>query len=419
MTPSPTLPHRVILVLALAILLNYIDRGNLATAAPLLQDELGLSSAQIGLLLSSFFWTYAPAQLLAGWAVHRFDIRIVLGVGVALWSAATAFTGLAGGFVSLLVLRLILGLGESVTFPSCQLLLARHTPEHQRGTANGVIGAGQGIGPLLGTLFGGLAMAHFGWRAMFVTLGIITVLWIWPWYLVSRRGAIPKPPEHEPPHVPYGTILRRRAFWGAALGHFCANYSFYFVITWLPTFLVKAGGFTISQMAGIGAIIYGIYAVSTALAGAASDRWIRAGGSTTLVRKTMMLTSMLGGAITILSSAYVEPRNAVWFLGVAGVFFGFGTPMIFAIGATLAGPRAAGRWAGAQNLSGQCAGIIAPLVTGYIVQSTGSFSWAFIVSAAMALVGMIAWGLVIRRVEESVWSDPLPPVRTAVAASGL
>ena len=117
----------MLLVLGMAVLLNYIDRGNLATAAPLLQDELSLSSVQIGWLLSAFFWVYAPAQIVAGWLVHRYDIRIVLGVGVALWSAATALTGLAGGFASILGLRLLLGIGESVTFPAWQLILARHT----------------------------------------------------------------------------------------------------------------------------------------------------------------------------------------------------------------------------------------------------------------------------------------------------
>ena len=179
MTERPTLPQGVILVLGLAVLLNYVDRANLATAAPLLQDELSLSASQIGVLLSSFFWVYAPAQLLAGWLVHRFDIRVVLAAGIALWGLATVSTGLATGFASILLLRLILGLGESVMFPSWQLILARHTAEHERGRANGIIGAGQGVGPMLGTLLGGLAMARFGWRAMFIGLGIMTMVWLW------------------------------------------------------------------------------------------------------------------------------------------------------------------------------------------------------------------------------------------------
>jgi MFS family permease len=408
MTERRALSDRLILVLGLAVLLNYVDRANLATAAPLLQDELALSAAQIGVLLSSFFWVYAPAQLLAGWLVHRFDIRVVLAAGLALWGLATIATGLAVGFASILVLRLILGLGESVMFPGWQLILARHTAEDERGRANGLIGAGQGVGPMVGTLFGGLAMARFGWRVMFVGLGFITLLWLWPWFVVSRRQqSFGRHAEQASASVSYGEILRRREFWGAALGHFSINYAFYFVITWLPTFLVKAGGFNVSQMAAIGAAIYGIYAVATASAGAVSDRWIRRGRSTTAVRKAFAITSAVGTAVTVAGSALVEPRAAVWLLAAAGVFLGLSTPTMFAMTGTLAGPRAAGRWAGAQNVAGQLAGVIAPVVTGLIVDRTGAFSWAFAVAAAAAIAALVAWGVVIRRVETVQWSPDL------------
>jgi MFS family permease len=409
----PALSDRLILVLGLAVLLNYVDRANLSTAAPLLQDELSLSSVQIGVLLSAFFWVYAPAQLLAGWLVHRFDIRIVLAAGIALWGVATAATGMAVGFASILVLRLILGLGESVLFPGYQLILSRHTAEHERGRANGFIGAGQGVGPMVGMLFGGLAMARFGWRAMFAGLGVVTLLWLWPWFVATRGRSFEGPDEHASLSIPYQAILRRREFWGAALGHFSINYAFYFVITWLPTFLVKAGGFTVSQMAGIGAAIYGVYAVATALAGALSDRWIREGASTTLVRKIFALTSAIGAAVTIAGSALVDPRSAVWLLAAAGVCFGLSTPTMFAMTGTLAGPRAAGRWAGAQNVFGQLAGIIAPIVTGLIVDRTGAFSWAFAVAAASAILALVAWGIVIRRVETVTWPAELAPVSMA------
>ena len=118
----------------------------------------------------------------------------------------------------------------------------------------------------------------------------------------------------------------------------------------------------------------------------------------------------LGAAITIAGCASTEPRTAVWLLAVAGVFFGLSTPMIFAIGATLAGPRAAGRWAGAQNLAGQLAGILAPVVTGFIVDRTGAFTGAFVVAAAAAVVSMLAWGVIIRRVETVQWLPSVAPM---------
>src|SRR5262249_5257615 len=154
----------------------------------------------------------------------------------------------------------------------------------------------------------------------------------------------------------------------------------------------------------------------TAIAGAMSDQLIRRGASATLVRKTCVLVAAFGIAASIACCAYVEPRAAVWPLGVAAVFFGLKTPMMFTIGNTLAGPRAAGRWAGAQNFAGQVAGIVAPITTGMIVDRTGGFSWAFGVAAATALIAMVAWGLIIRRVAPVEWTVAPASAPVAVVA---
>ena len=273
------------------------------------------------------------------------------------------------------------------------------------GARTGSSAPDKGWGRCWGRCFGGLAMARFGWRAMFIGLGVVTIVWLWPWLAVSRGLAIGAHQDASRQPVSYAAILRRGSFWGAALGHFSINYAFYFVITWLPTFLVTAGGFTVSQMAGIAAAIYGIYAAATVLAGVASDRWIHRGGSPTAVRKTFAVASALGTAVSIAASAWVEPRSAVWLLGAAAIFFGLATPTMFAMTTTLAGPRAAGRWAGAQNVAGQVAGVIAPIITGFIVDRSGSFSGAFSVSAAAAMLALVSWGLVIQQVETTRWPE--------------
>src|SRR5471032_3266773 len=138
----PGVSARLVLLLAVALFINYVDRGNLATAAPLLKNELGLSNTQIGMLLSAFFWTYAPLQLLAGWMTERLDVHKVLPAGLALWSVATLLTGMAGSFLVLIALRLLLGMGESVVYPCHSKLLGLRAKEHQRGTANGATLAG-------------------------------------------------------------------------------------------------------------------------------------------------------------------------------------------------------------------------------------------------------------------------------------
>jgi sugar phosphate permease len=123
----------VLMLLAVCLFINYIDRGNLSIAAPLLKDELGISASQLGILLAAFFWTYTAMQFVSGWLVDRFDVNRVIATGFLLWSLATATTGLVRGFTILLVMRLLLGIGESVAFPSCSKILARDLPEHHRG----------------------------------------------------------------------------------------------------------------------------------------------------------------------------------------------------------------------------------------------------------------------------------------------
>ena len=154
----------VVPLIAVVLFINYVDRGNLATAAPLMKDELGLSSTQIGVLLSAFFWSYVPAQILAGWLAERINPYRTLALGLALWSIATALSGVATGFVTLIGLRVLLGLGESAAFPCSSKLLAQHLPSHKLGAANGLIGVGMALGPAIGTFGGGLLIAQIGWR---------------------------------------------------------------------------------------------------------------------------------------------------------------------------------------------------------------------------------------------------------------
>lgn len=210
----------VVALLALAIFINYVDRGNLATAAPLMKDELHLSASQIGLLLSAFFWTYTPAQILAGWLAEKINPYRTYALGLALWSVATLATGLGSSFAILIALRLLLGLGESVAFPCSSKLIAQHLPQHRLGAANGLVALGLSLGPAVGTFVGGLLMAQLGWRPVFVIFGLVSLLWLWPWFAatrdLSRADDAPKA-EKAPPFL---AILARRDAWGAGLGHF-------------------------------------------------------------------------------------------------------------------------------------------------------------------------------------------------------
>ena len=153
-------------------MINYIDRGSIATAAPLLQKELSLSPSEIGWVLAVFYWAYAPLQPVMGWCADRFGPARVLAAGFLLWSVATAATGLVGGLVALVVLRLLMGVGESTFYPSALSLLSRNVPPTQRARATATMQFGAVVGPAIGTLLGGLIMLRFGWRAMFLAMGL-------------------------------------------------------------------------------------------------------------------------------------------------------------------------------------------------------------------------------------------------------
>ncbi len=183
---KPTFGNVVIGLLALMVLINYVDRGTLSTAGPMIRDELKLSNGQLGILLSAFYWTYVPAHALVGWLTEKFNAYLVLAVGLGIWASATALTGLAHGFTLLLALRLLLGIGESAAFPCSSKLFGQHLPPEKMGFANGLVSTGLALGPAFGVFFGGEIMARQGWRMTFILFGVLSLLWLVPWLLSTR-----------------------------------------------------------------------------------------------------------------------------------------------------------------------------------------------------------------------------------------
>jgi MFS transporter, ACS family, D-galactonate transporter len=405
---AATVPKGLIAAVALlgfSVFINYIDRGNLAIAAPLLKDELGLSPKQLGTLLSSIFWTYAGCQILSGWLVDRFSVNWVLAGGFLLWSTATAETGFAQGFAALLLLRLVLGAGESVAFPSYSKILAQHCPERLRGRANAFISSGIAAGPAFGIFFGARLVARYGWRPFFIGLGLLSLAWIVPWLKWMPRGpGMTLTGRAKPPS--FLQILEQRSAWGTFAGLFAYNYLSYFLLTWLPYYLVHEHNFSMEGMGNVGGAAYGILAASAMICGWAADFWIVRGGSLTRVRKTF---TALGLAVASLSCMGVElfasdPRVAISFLFLTCVGAGLCTSNLWAITQTLAGPEASGKWTGVQNFVGNFAGVVSPWLTGLVVDKTGHFFWAFAALALVLISGAASWAFVVGRVEPIQWN---------------
>jgi MFS family permease len=403
-TPSAA---RLVLLVTAAVFINYIDRGNLATAAPLMQDELHLSASQLGVLLSAFYYGYVVCMPAMGWLAERHGAKRVLAVGVAIWSVATLTTGFAGSFTTLLALRVLLGIGESVAFPCASKVLSHAVEVSRLGVANGVLSFGYLLGPAVGTLLGGYLMTVFGWRPVFMVFGAVSLVWLWPWSRV-RIGppATPSSSSDGSQQPSFPQILRRRELWGASLGHFASNYGYYFIVSWLPFYLVKSRGFSMGSMVAIAAWAYLLNALSALAMGWFADRWIRAGRSPTLVYKGIMAANHLAGIACMIGMIMLPAAGSIAALFVFEIVSGCSYPGLFAIPQILAGPRASARWVGVQNAAGNMAGLIAPAITGVLVDQTGLFDVAFGLAAGVNVLGLVGWVFMLRSIAPIQWATP-------------
>ena len=408
LNPKPaaasTSPLVLVLLMATVMFINYVDRGNLYTAGPLIQDDLHLNEKEFGILMSAFYFTYSFAQFPAGWLADRYGAKLMLGIGAAIWSLATLLTGFAGGFFSVLVLRFLLGLGESAGFTSTSKLIATAVPRDHVALANGTIGFGYLFGPAVGTALGGVIMAHWGWRPAFFIFGALSLLWLIPWRRVviaeittasaAPAGAVPTVRE----------ILRERGLWGASIGHFCGNYNFYFILSWLPTYLVKVRGFSLEEMAFIAGSAYVVNALAALFAGWAIDRYVRAGGSRTFANKLPMGLAHLLGIGCMAGIVILPVQASIASLFVYELFLGFSSPGYFAIPQIMGGPTAAARWVGVQNFIGNIPGMIAPALTGYLVFVTGTYVSGFALAGIINLIGFIGWVVILPKIEPIDWA---------------
>jgi MFS family permease len=389
----------LVFLLGTAVFLNYVDRGAIGIAAPLMKSELGLSEEAYGLAFSAFFWIYAPVQFFAGWLCDRFSVYKLMAVGILLWAGSTLLMGFAGGFASLLVLRVMLGVGESISFPGSSKIIARHVPPESRGMANGALAIGIALGPAAGTLAGGLILGQWGWRAIFLVFGVLTLIWLLPW-----RGtvqALPTTGHHDGgARVPLGALLSKWPLWSMAIVHSLGNYCFYFLLAWLPLFLTRARGFSIGEMTLLATLGYAVQGACALSYGRFSDWWTRSGRSEAACRRGMMIASQALAAVAILALAFAKSALIIGvLLCLAGAASAVLSINLYAIAQMFAGPRASGTWVGVQNSIGNLSGIVGPIVTGIVVQRAG-YDSAFVLTAAVAAIGAAWWAWGVPRIEQ-------------------
>jgi MFS family permease len=390
-------------LLLISAAVNYIDRGTLSVAAPLLSQELLLSPAQMGLLFSSFFWSYAAFLILAGWLADRYSARFVLGLGYLIWSLATAAMGFVASLQALLVLRLLMGMGESAAFPVYSRVIAEKFPISQRGLPNSMIDAAVKIGPALSNLLGGVLVARYGWRTMFIVLGGGGLGWLFLWYRWAPKGPARSYRKVEGPSMLL--ICRQRDAWGTFIGNFCANYGYYFLLTWLPSYLVTERHLSMNAMAVLASLPFWASAMTSMFGGWMADRWISRGVTPTRARKTFVVGGLIFATLIFPAGIVSDLRLSVVLLVAAYGAFGFFSSNHWAITQTLAGACGAGRWTGLQNGISNLAGVIAPLATGLLLSSTGSYYAAFLSASLILLVGAFCYLVVVGEVSPIHWPE--------------
>ena len=390
----------LVMLLGAAVFLNYVDRGAIAIAAPKMKGELGLSATAFGTAVSAFFWIYAPVQFFVGWLCDRFSVYRMLALGVAIWAASTLLMGFVGGFLSLLVLRVMLGVGESIIFPGSSKVIARHIPPDQRGMANAWCAVGLSLGPAAGTLAGGLILASYGWRAIFIAFGLVTLLWLLPWRNTVRTLA-PAAEDNAAAPVSVGKLLRLWSLWSTGIGHATTNFGFYFLLAFTPLYLVQQRGLSIGEMTLLTTLGYAAQGAASLAVGAWSDRWTQSGRSEGSVRRAMLVGGQLVTGLAMIAIPMADSSLAI---GALLVVTGMGTACfptnLYAIGQMFAGPKAAGTWVGIQNGLGNIpSGIAGPILFGIVIDRSG-YDSAFALAAAVSAFGALWWALAVPRIAQ-------------------
>jgi MFS transporter, ACS family, D-galactonate transporter len=404
---SRALDWTALALLVISICINYADRTNLAVAAKNIERDLHFRQDYLGILLGGFFWTYSLLQLAAGKLIDRWNVNWVYAAAFLLWSGATALTGLANSFAAILCLRLLLGAGESVAYPAYSKIIAGTFPEHLRGIANALIDAGSKVGPALGVLAGVKMIGWLSWRGMFVAIGACSLTWLIPWSFVAARiggNQFAKPSVLAPS---YRELLSKRAFLGTALGLFGGNYTWYFLLTWLPYYFENQRHYTRDRLALIASLPFWAVAVSSIIFGSLADALIRRGKEAGSVRQVFVTAGLIGCCAFLLSAVLIRQNFlSNVFLILACIAMAMFSSNNWALTQRLSGPEAAGKWTSLQNCIGNFAGIVAPYVTGVVLHETHSFFAAFAIACAILLLGAGGYSLVIGRADPPLWDAP-------------
>ncbi len=401
---AQTTRWRIAILLGFGVLVSYFDRVNLSVAHGELGRMFAISDVTFGYLLSAYSWTYAAMQLPAGALLDRWGVRRVLLVATLLWAMASGLAALAPTIALLFAARFLLGIGESPTFPANSKAIGEWFPPELRGKPTAVFDAAAKLSIGIGTPMVGLIGLRWGLRANFGTTAVLSLLFAGVFAFVYRdpaRPAGPVPGVSPTASVAFGDLLRQRKVWGLAIGSGAYNYCFYLLLTWLPVYLQTGAHLSAHNAFLVTGIPWIAAAILDFLVGGwLIDALIHRGRNPDRVRRSVLIGGTTLGLFIAAPAFTHQPTAVIVCLSLALSGLAAAAPVIWSIPSLLAPASGTGRLAAIVNLVNQFAAISAPIVTGYILTARHSFAGAFLVSAALLVVGIASYVVLLGKIEE-------------------
>ncbi len=396
--------HLILAVMCLLYFVAYIDRVNISVAAPFLRKEFGLSPTELGVVFSAFAYPYAAMQIFGGWCADKFGPRLVLAVLSIIWAVATILCGFAWGLTSLLIFRFVLGVGEGGAFPTATRAFTFWLPATERGFAQGITHSFARLGGAVTPPIVIGIVALYGWRESFIALGVISLLWtaLYVWFFrntpVEHKWVTPAELKEigidtarmkatAKGKTPWAEMIRK--MWLVTFVDFCYGWSLWVFLTWLPSYLKDARGFDLKQLALFTSLPLLAGVVGDTLGGVVSDTIYKRTGNLKVARRAMLVLGLGGALVFMLPVVGVkEPLTAVALLSASFFFLELTNAVLWSLPMDIAGAYA-GTAGGMMNTGFGVAGMISPIVFGFLIQTTGSYQVPFAVSAMLLGVGIV------------------------------
>jgi MFS family permease len=399
---APPVRWAIIGVLSLGMVIAYVSRSALSVplALPEFIRTFHLSIAYRGVVNSAFFWTYAVLQIPAGWLVDRYGVKLPYFLGFTIWCLASASTALTRSIPELIVVQVFLGVGQAVVAPASYRWIRHHFVEQERGLAIALYMTGTKIGPAIGAPLAAWLIGMYDWRVMFVLIGLGGLIWLVPWMLLVsnddrqiERAAVKK--EGAKP-IPFGRIMASPIVWGTIVASFSYMYFVYFCMTWMPAYFMERRHLSLGKMGLYTFFSFGGMALVATLAGYAADRLIGRGHNAVTVRKWFTIVGFSIACTELIGARATSLQTALVFAVVSLSGLGLATANYWALTQTLIPGAAIGRISGIQNCACSVAGIVAPILTGWLLQKTGNYEAPMMAVLVMLLLGVFSYLFMIR-----------------------